>query len=126
MTKKEILITGSDDKNSEAIAKLINNHIEWIITVAYTDEEAIEKFHQQNFDVVILTDGISTEEEKKLRKIFTVQNPDIIIMSHNYADENLLVAEITAALEKFHKARRPSFSLVDDALKNAGLNIIVQ
>ena len=34
--------------------------------------------------------------------------------------------EITKALKTTAKSKKPSFSLVDDALKNAGLNIVVQ
>jgi len=126
MNKREILISGRNDKSFEAIVKVINNYAEWIITAASTDEEAIEKFHQQNFHVVVLTDFISREEERKLRKIFTIQNPDIIIMRYNKSDESLLAAEIMEELNRLRQARRSSFSLVDDALKNAGLNIIVQ
>ena len=37
---------------------------------------------------------------------------------------SLLMGEITNALETLQKARRPSFSLVDDALKNAGFSLL--
>jgi len=94
--------------------------------MAAGDEEAIEKFHRHNFEAVVFTDTISSDEERKLRKIFTFHNPDIILVRHQHDDEGVLVAEIVAALDKFQKAKRPSYSLVDDALKNAGLNIIIE
>ena len=96
-----------------------------IITAA-SDEEAIEKFHRHDFEAVVFTGTISIDEERKLRKIFTFHNSDIILIKHQHDNEGMLVDEIVTALDKFHKAKRPSYSLVDDALKNAGLNIVIE
>jgi len=126
MNKTEILVVGRNENSLETLLKFINSNGERAITVTVTDEEAIEKLHQRDFAVVVLTNGIRGEEEKKLRRIFTIQNPDIIIMRYSDGDEVLLITEITGALDKLRKAKKPSFTLVDDALKNAGLNIIVQ
>ena len=123
MNKTEILVTGDSEG---MVVNQINKNDEWMATAAITDEDAIEKFHQRNFDVAIFTDVITVETEKKLRKIFTIQNPDIIIARYDSSDINLLIAEIEAALNKLRKDKRPSFSFTDDALKNAGLNIMVQ
>ena len=126
MNRTEILVTGRNQDSVDSIVGWKDNHTDWLFTQAATDEEAIEKFHQRNFDIVLFTDGMNDAEEKKLRKIFTIQNPDIIILKH-YSDEgNLLTDEINAALEKQRKDKKPLFSFVDDALKNAGLNILVQ
>ena len=126
MNRTEILVTGRNQDSVDSIVGLKDNHTDWLFTQAATDEEAIEKFHQRNFDIVLFTDGMNDDEEKKLRKIFTIQNPDIIILKHYSDKDNLLTDEINAALEKQRKDKKPSFSFVDDALKNAGLNIIVQ
>ncbi|HRQ49006.1 MAG TPA: hypothetical protein PLR74_00615, partial [Agriterribacter sp.] len=87
---------------------------------------AIEKFHHHPFDVVLLTNGISNEEEKKLRKIFTHQDADIIIIQHYAGSSGLLQREIREALDKRKAANKPTVSFTDDALKNAGLNINIQ
>ena len=126
MSKTEILIAGSNPGGPETITNLFTNHPEWVLTEAHSDEEAIEKFHRNNFDVVILSDALSIKEEKKLRKIFAIQSPEIIIAKHTNDNKGLLIAEITSALDKARKVRKPSISLVDDALVNAGLNIIVE
>ena len=126
MNKTEILVTGRNDDSVNFIAELINVNKGWLAAKAATGEGAIEKFHQRHFDVVVLASDIDNEEERKLRKIFTIQNPDIIILKHYGENDNLLANEIIAALDKQRKAKKPSFSFVDDALKNAGLNIIVQ
>jgi hypothetical protein len=127
MNKTEILVTGKNEVIVETVVAVINNNDEWVATKAATDEEAIEKFHRWDFDMVFFADGINEEEEeRKLRKIFTIQNPDIIIIRYNGGDINLLTSEIATALDKQRKDKKPSFSFVDDALKNAGLDIIVQ
>ena len=126
MNRTEILVTGGNQDSVDSIVELMDNNNHWVFTQAATDEEAIEKFHQRNFDIVLFADGMNDDEEKKLRKIFTIQNPDIANLKHVNNEGNLLTDEINAALEKQRKDKKPSFSFVDDALKNAGLNIIVQ
>ena len=126
MKKKELLITGQSTTGLETFCDLLNKHGDWSIVAAAGDEEAIEKFHRHDFEVVVFTDTISSDEERKLRKIFTFHNPDVIIVKRQHDYEDVLVAEIITALEKVRKAKRPSYSLVDDALKNAGLDVIIE
>ena len=126
MNRTEILVAGRNKDSADSIVELMDKNNDWVFMQAATDEEAIEKFHQRNFDIVLITNGINDDEERKLRKIFTIQNPDIIILTHYGSEGNLLADKINAALEKQRKDKKPSFSFVDDALKNAGLNIIVQ
>jgi vacuolar-type H+-ATPase subunit F/Vma7 len=126
MNRTEILVAGRNQDSVDSIVELMDNNNDWVFMQAATDEEAIEKFHQRNFDIVLITDGITDDEERKLRKVFTIQNPDIIILKHYSNEGNLLTDEINAALEKQRKDKKPLFSFVDDALKNAGLNITVQ
>src|ERR1700730_4966693 len=119
MNKTEILVIGGNDDILQTVVGMINNNTEWNGVGARTDEDAIEKFHQRAFDMVIITNGITEQEDKKIRKIFTHQNPDLIIIKYYYTDSGLLNREIAESLEKHHKNKRPSFSFVDDALKNA-------
>jgi hypothetical protein len=126
MNKTEILVTGKNNESISSIAGLINNSKDWVFTKAANDEEAIEKFHQRNFDIVVFADDVDDEEERKLRKIFTIQKPDIIMLKQPGDNANALANEIMAALDKQRREKKASFSFVDDALKNAGLNIIVQ
>ena len=126
MNRTELLITGQSTIGLEIFIDRLHKHGDWSVITAAGDEEAIEKFHRYDFEVVVFTDTISSDEERKLRKIFTFHNPDIIIVKRQHDNEDVLVAEIITALEKFRKAKRPSYSLVDDALKNAGLNVIIE
>ena len=107
MNKPTILIAGKSETSFPTSTEFINHPAAWATTEVATAEEAIEKFHQQDFDIAILTDGISGEEEKKLRRIFTVQNPDIIIIRYNDENDVLLADQITKPLTTLRKAKRP-------------------
>ena len=126
MNKTELLIVGQDRTGFEKFRDLVRKRGDWNIIMAGNDEEAIEKFYRHDFEVVVFTDVISSDEERKLRKIFTFHNPDIIMAKLQHDNEDALVAEIVTALDKFRKGKRPSYSLVDDALKNAGLDIVIE
>lgn len=125
-TRTEILIIGRDESILQTVVRLVNNDPSWVGTGTTSDEEAIEKFHHHHFDVVLLTNGISEEADKKLRKIFTLQNPDIIIIQHYGGGSGLLQSEIREALEQRRAESKPTVSITDDALKNAKWNISLQ
>ena len=126
MNKTELLIVGQDRTGFEKFRDLVRKRGDWNIIMAGNDEEAIEKFYRHDFEVVVFTDIISSDEERKLRKIFTFHNPDIIIVKDQHDNKGVVVTEIMAALDQLHMAKKPSFSLVDDALINAGLKINIQ
>ena len=123
MNKKAVLVFGAGEKTLHDLINAIINHSEWNIVSTSVAEEAIEKFHQQDFDIAVFTNGFH-EEEKKLRRIFTLQNPDVAIIQNDDAD--LLLNEIKEAVIKKQKPGKRTFSFVDDALKNAMLPITVQ
>jgi len=126
MNKTELLVVGQDRTGFEKFRDLVRKRGDWNIIMAGNDEEAIEKFYRHDFEVVVFTDVISSDEERKLRKIFTFHNPDIIIVKDQHGNKGVVVTEIMAALDQLHMAKKPSFSLVDDALINAGLKINIQ
>ena len=115
MSKTEILVIGRNDGILQSVTKLINNNLEWNGVDAGSDEDAIEKFHQRAFDIVLLTNDVTEVEEKKLRKIFTHQNPDVIIIQDLENDGGSLIVKIEESLLN-SKNKKPSFSFIDDAL----------
>ena len=118
-----ILVTGFNEKDINTVKSGINIH-DWKIIEALSTEAAIEKSYQYNIDVVIIGKDVLDEDVKKLTKIFTLQNPDIIIVNDT-GDTNISQI-ITTALNEREAAKKPSVSLIDDALKNAGLKINIQ
>jgi hypothetical protein len=94
------------------------------ITLAAGDEEAIEKFHQNNIDLVIFAPGITPLSERKLRKIFSLHNNELLVIK-TYKMEEDITSQVSGALQilDHHKA---AVSIIDDAFKNAGLLINLQ
>ncbi|MGE5106452.1 MAG: hypothetical protein ACM3H8_02835 [Sphingobacteriales bacterium] len=120
-----ILMVGNNEQQTNYWVKLLDKNNDWEVVHALTYEEAIEKFHQFNFDVVVLGKDITVEQIKKLNKLFTLQHEEVIIVN-DMDDSGRLEESITAVLTKQNVKNKPSFSFVDDALKNAGLNITIQ
>ncbi|MFT3682573.1 MAG: hypothetical protein QM791_20120 [Ferruginibacter sp.] len=107
MTKTEILIVGRHPQIMETVLRLVNNNGEWNGTMALTDEAAIELFQQRDFEIVLLCSGIAEESERKLRSLFTYQEPGIIIIQHFGGGSGLLNNEILEALDKKAKENKP-------------------
>lgn len=115
MNKTEMLVIGMND--------LLSTNKEWNVVSAAGAEDAIEKFQQRDFDVVVFANEAS-EDEAKLRKLFTFQQPEIILLQSNNHDQ--VSADIKKALDKKQQQNKASFSFVDDALKAAMLPITIQ
>ena len=126
MNKTEILIVGNTKETVEKTVGILNESEEWSGVEAFTDEEAITKFQQYQIDIVLLTKDVNEVQEKKLRKLFSFQNPDTVIVRFEGNDEIALHNTINDILETEKVEKGFSFVVIDDALKNAGLNIQVQ
>lgn len=126
MNKTAILVIGTNEHQLTRLTNEINQQPLWNGEMATGDEMAIEKMLQTSYDLIVLADGITSEATAKLQKIVALQQPGLIILQH-YADANVSLTEtIDALLEEQLNAGKPTFSFVDDALKNAGLNIVIQ
>lgn len=101
----------------------LNNATQWDVVTANSAEAAIEKFHQSDFDAVVFI-NLAATDAIKLKKIFMFQKPDIVVLQNN--DDVALEDRLKEALQKKEQRRKPSFSIVDDALKNAMLPINIQ
>ena len=111
MSKIQILVIGKDPDILQTVVRLINNNNNWYATGTGKDETAIELFHQHVYDLVLLGGGIAPESEIKLRKLFTLQNPDIKIIQHWGGGSGLLENEIRSALDNNEEG---NFNIVDN------------
>ena len=100
MNKTEILVAGNTRELVEKIVDILNQTEEWSGIEAFTDEEAITKFQQYQIDIVLLTKDVTDVQEKKLRKLFTFQNPDVMIARFEGDNEIALHDAINNILEK--------------------------
>lgn len=114
MNKIQILVIGRETDILQTVLRLINKNDNWNATGTGEDETAIELFHQHPYDLVLLGGGIEADSEIKLRKIFTLQNPDIKIIQHWGGGSGLLENEIRAALENNEEG---NFNIVDNPFK---------
>jgi hypothetical protein len=124
MNKKEILVVGRNEERLQAALSILRDNKLWKAFGVMSGEEAIEKFHQYTFDVVVLLHEIGDEEARKLRKLFLHQSPDIVLVHHH--DTSVLPEEIGDALDRHHRENKRRVLFTDDAFKNAGLNITLQ
>jgi hypothetical protein len=95
--KKSILLIGRHPKIMETILRLINNQADMIGVGALTDEQAIEKFQSQEFELVLFGGGVDENSENELRIIFETVNPKIKMVRHYGGGSGLLFNEITEA-----------------------------
>ena len=121
--KKVMLISNTDQLLLNDLQSAINNEQGWFADIATDVETAIEKFHQQDFDAVVLTPGLAGEQQNKLHRIFLFQNPNLSIIDYEGSDSEKLYGIIKNEFDKKSKVRKASFSFVDDVLKNAGIPI---
>ncbi|MEO6231268.1 MAG: hypothetical protein ABJB11_20125 [Ferruginibacter sp.] len=126
MNKTAILVIGTNEDQLTRHTNEINQQPLWNAEIATGDELAIEKMLQSSYDLIVFADGITSEATAKLQKIVALQHPGLLILQH-YTNANVsLTVAIDALLEEQVNAAKPTFSFVDDALKNAGLNIVIQ
>lgn len=126
MNKTEILVVGNTKELVKKIAAILNDSEEWSGIEAFTDEEAIARFQQYQIDIVLITNDVTEVQERKLRKLFSFQSTKVVITRFEGDDEITLHNTINDILENENGRQEFSYSLIDDALINAGLNIRVQ
>jgi DNA-binding NtrC family response regulator len=111
MNKVQILVIGRHEQIMQTVLRLLSQQEQWQAIGAITDEEAIEKFQQHHFDIVLLGGGVEEESEQKLCSLFTFQHPDIIIIQHYGGGSGLLNNEIQEALYKKAKENKPQINI---------------
>ena len=112
--KNEILITGGNLTEIERIMQWIKKDDAWKTVTANTVEEAIEKIHLYQIDLVLLMDSINNDEERKLRAVFQRQHPDVKIIRYRNEEEDDLLTVITAIPER-NAAIKPAVKIIDNA-----------
>jgi hypothetical protein len=114
MEKIQILAIGRDALLLQKLSSFMNENPKWESTATVDDETAIELFHQRKYDIVLLVDQIEGGSDKKLRSLFSFNNPDIVFINHVGGSTGLLASEIQEALDK----RKQPVNIVDNVFKN--------
>lgn len=114
MEKIQILSICRDPLLLQKLSTFINENPKWESTATVDDETAIELFHHQKFDIILLIDELEGESEKKFNSLFSFNNPGLIFIKHVGGSTGILASEIQEALDK----RKKPVNIVDDVFKN--------
>lgn len=98
--KKTILVIGRHEEILQTVLRLLAKNEDWAAKGALTDEEATDFFNKNNFDIVLLTSGLSEESELTLSTSFKTKYPGVIIIQHYGGGSGLLSSEILQALSE--------------------------
>ncbi len=93
-----ILVIGRHEQIMEAVVRLINTQPHWNARGAMTDEQAIETFSQNKFDLVLVGGGVEEASEIKFKMEFEKINPQVKIIRHYGGGSGLLFNEIMETL----------------------------
>jgi hypothetical protein len=94
-----ILVIGRNPEILNKVLELINKNTPYVSVGALSDEEAINLFSTEKFDLILLCQGIDPSSDKKLRHIFNSGNPSIKIIQHFGGGSGLLYNELRNAIE---------------------------
>ena len=109
-----IMITGSNAATTGRLQHGLNSHPDWNAIAAVSAEKAIELFHRQTVDVVVLTDDPGSDDAKKLTALFSRQSPDTLLLSFDSNSDNALSEKIGEALENRRKQQQHQWVVNDD------------
>lgn len=119
--KKAILLLSNNTTTLQYDAEKLTERNEYIIIPALSVEEAIEKFQQTNIDIVVIYEDINLVDKNKLSRIVAFQSDEVHVLE---LTKDTSLAKALAELAKdIDNARKPSYTINDDALKNARYNI---
>ncbi len=97
--KIQILAIGRHEEIMETLLRLINKNDNWQGTGTLDDNKAMQLFDDHEFDIVLLSSGITEDCEKKLCSYFKHKKPSMIIIQHYGGGSGLLTNEILQALQ---------------------------
>jgi DNA-binding NarL/FixJ family response regulator len=100
--KIQILVIGRHEEILNTLLRIINKNEDWSAQGTLSDREAIKLFDTNNFDIVLLSSGISINCEDSLCCYFKDKKPDIKIIQHYGGGSGLLSNEIMQALNGQH------------------------
>jgi hypothetical protein len=98
--KIQILVVGRHEEILNTLLRIINKNEDWVAKGTMLDKEAIKLFDEFNFDIVLLSSGISENCEDSLCLYFRDKKPTIKIIQHYGGGSGLLSNEILQALNE--------------------------
>jgi hypothetical protein len=97
--KINVLVICGHTEILQTIIRLIKSQEGWDAQGAVNYEEAIEKFSEDFFTIVLIGSGFESDLENKLESEFKILNPKIKIIKHFGGGSGLLFNEIMQAIQ---------------------------
>lgn len=121
MNKIQIMILGKNEQDIIPIINQLDSTAEWQVNAFSDKEEAVNYFQQGLQDVVIFSEAMEMETKQGLSKLFRFQEKDIVLLTSKTGSD--VWEEVNDALHQKTLYSKPTYAIVDDALKNARFNI---
>lgn len=119
MNKVQIMIVGNSQQDITAITTKAGIHENRQYTGITDAEEAITQFQQGFYEVVLLDGKLEETERRKISSLFRYQDEELILIQ----ETDDLEGRIHTALRNKERRLKRSFTITDDALQYAGMNI---
>lgn len=104
MNKKNILVVSNQEEQSSLHGWLSDTH-PFHVNIAGNDEVAIELFHQQHFDMVIVDGTNRAINSRKLRAVLPILQEDVLVLDYQGETAHDLDDQITAVFDARKYAR---------------------
>lgn len=98
MKKLIILYVGRNPEITGTMNRLLNARAEWLGFTTCLDDDALSICTNKHIDLVLLGNGLSTDDEQKLRDGLTKIRPSLKIIQHYGGGSGLLYGEIAEAI----------------------------
>ncbi|WP_462266007.1 hypothetical protein [Mucilaginibacter sp.] len=95
-----ILIAGRHCEIVPTLVRLLNNTKGWQPVGTLSNQETVACMDAQAVDVLLLSSGLSGEDELQLREHLTATHPKAVTIQHYGGGSGLLTAEIYEAINK--------------------------
>ena len=99
MKKLIILYIDRNPEITGTLNRMLNSRTEWLGFTTCVDEKALSICNDQKIDLVLLENGLSTDDEQKLRDGLIKIRPSLKIIQHYGGGSGLLYGEIAEAMD---------------------------
>lgn len=123
MNTWNILLVDGNEEQMKRSVQLLQGEPTWTVTTATHVEDAINVLYRQPVDILVPGNNIDETDERKLRKVAAYQQPELLIVAGTGDD---MINNISHAIGLLETGKRPEIRFMDDALKNAGIPVVVQ
>ncbi|SFU74979.1 hypothetical protein SAMN05216480_11918 [Pustulibacterium marinum] len=100
MKNISILYIGKDKDILETMLRVINKNPDWKGTGESSIEKAKKQLVDNRFSIILLGNGLSTDEEKEIENYVLEQELSIPVIQHYGGGSGLLQSEIFTALNQ--------------------------